>query len=665
MPTFTIVNRNPDGTTYFAQQGMGGWLSNPIVEMVEGTFNGSFTPMDFLTIQMSAVPGFPQLFFRVSGHFNFVTGETPDGPNTFVQAGSIINLIEVIDEFGTVFNSLSGIIFAINSNKTTIANDAINAFANSFGPGESPDIAVLMNGNDYVTGNTGAEFLFGFSGNDTMFGGGGSDQLAGGAGNDTLVGGAGADILSGEAGNDLIVGYSAGDSIDGGADFDIWALTGVFASGFGLQPQLNYTSVNFLNIEAIKVTYGEIVLNSNQVGGASTVQTIFAGSAGRDALRVVMAPGATVLSLAAVNFVNWNNYSGQFDRISLIGSSVSDVIDGSQMNDVIFGSGGGDTLRGLAGDDVISGADENDILRGGNGADRLNGWGGNDTIVGDDSFVGGGDDTVNAGAGNDLIITGRGFNLVNGGTEIDTIDYRFPMSNIVGGVAYPVSLSVNLSTVIDPTGATGPATSYMDIASPEVSTPVLRDFLTGIENVNGSNYDDRITGNTLANRLSGFVGNDTIFGAGGNDVIDGGLGLDVLNGGTGNDTIVGGDGVDRLFGTQGNDVLAGGAGADLFFFNTALSSTTNRDVITDFNLVGDVIALENAIFTGLTVTGGLAAAVFKNLNLGPVDANDRILYNDTTGALLYDADGSGAGVAIVFATLLGSPTITAADFLVY
>lgn len=197
MATFTIQNRNPDGTTYFSELGMGGWLSNPIVDMVQGTFNGTFTPLDFLKIQMSDVPGFPQLFFRLSGDFNFVAGVTPDGTGTFVQAGSIINRIEVVDAAGIVYSSLSGISFAVNSNKTTVAIDSINAFANSFQFGENPNMADLMNGNDIVTGNTGSEFLFGFNGNDTIFGGNGSDQLAGGAGHDTLVGGAGADILSG------------------------------------------------------------------------------------------------------------------------------------------------------------------------------------------------------------------------------------------------------------------------------------------------------------------------------------------------------------------------------------------------------------------------------------------------------------------------------------
>ncbi|MCK6406776.1 MAG: calcium-binding protein, partial [Rhodocyclaceae bacterium] len=46
------------------------------------------------------------------------------------------------------------------------------------------------------------------------------------------------------------------------------------------------------------------------------------------------------------------------------------------------------------------------------------------------------------------------------------------------------------------------------------------------------------------------------------------------------------------------------------------------------------------------------------------DADDRILYSLTTGALYYDADGNGAGAAVRFAMLQGAPTVTAGDLMV-
>jgi hypothetical protein len=46
------------------------------------------------------------------------------------------------------------------------------------------------------------------------------------------------------------------------------------------------------------------------------------------------------------------------------------------------------------------------------------------------------------------------------------------------------------------------------------------------------------------------------------------------------------------------------------------------------------------------------------------DADDRIVYDAVMGNLYYDADGTGAVAAKLFATLTGAPAITAADFFI-
>jgi serralysin len=137
---------------------------------------------------------------------------------------------------------------------------------------------------------------------------------------------------------------------------------------------------------------------------------------------------------------------------------------------------------------------------------------------------------------------------------------------------------------------------------------------------------------------------------------------------TGNEivqSVTGNAGVNTLNGGLGNDTLTGLGGADNFLFNTA-AGVANMDIITDFNVAADTIQLENAVFAGLgAALGTLDTTMFKNLTTGgPVDVTDRILYNDATGALFYDSDGSGAAAAVQFATLTGSPTVFFDDFVV-
>ena len=129
-----------------------------------------------------------------------------------------------------------------------------------------------------------------------------------------------------------------------------------------------------------------------------------------------------------------------------------------------------------------------------------------------------------------------------------------------------------------------------------------------------------------------------------------------------NNSITGNAAGNLLAAGLGNDSLTGADGADLFVFDTAVDAITNVDTITDFNPGIDKLLLDDALFTRL-VAGDLAAG---NLAANPggtaVDADDFLIYDTSTGALSYDADGNGAGAAVLFATLTAHPAITAADF---
>ena len=117
-------------------------------------------------------------------------------------------------------------------------------------------------------------------------------------------------------------------------------------------------------------------------------------------------------------------------------------------------------------------------------------------------------------------------------------------------------------------------------------------------------------------------------------------------------------------------------GSDTFRFNTALNASTNVDTITDFlsgtdkislaNGAGPFSAIGNGALTYAVVGATLDILGDSGANTAPT-ANTRIIYDPATGALYYDADGTGSGTSIQFATL-GTTThpaaLTGSDFAV-
>jgi Ca2+-binding RTX toxin-like protein len=194
----------------------------------------------------------------------------------------------------------------------------------------------------------------------------------------------------------------------------------------------------------------------------------------------------------------------------------------------------------------------------------------------------------------------------------------------------------------------------------------------GNDSVDGGANDDRLDGGDGADTLLGGTGNDSLIGGAGsdsldggdnNDTLDGGAAADVLLGGAGNDSLLGGGGNDTLTGGAGKDTVNGGAGKDTIVLNE-LPASGQADSIVGFAVVDDTFQLvKTGVFSALNL-GTLNGAAFWS-GTAAHDADDRIIYNPSTGALLYDADGNGAGAAIQIATLTGLVGgLSQADFVV-
>lgn len=175
------------------------------------------------------------------------------------------------------------------------------------------------------------------------------------------------------------------------------------------------------------------------------------------------------------------------------------------------------------------------------------------------------------------------------------------------------------------------------------------------DNTWGTSQSDVIHGTeTHYDILHGLGGNDTIYGYGGGDSLDGRNGNDKLYGGNGNDEIDGG---------TGRDTLVGGAGRDAFEFHSKLSKS-NVDVIRDFSPKDDRFELAPSIFktSGQSISYIKSSEFWKGSKAH--DADDRFIYNNKTGVIYYDPDGTGSQEALAFAKVKAGIKLTYKDFFI-
>ncbi len=583
---------------------------------------------------------------------------------------------------------------------------------------DNTDIQALLPGP-----TAGDDILYGTPGNDTIDGLGGNDTIYGDAGNDTLLGSAGADELWGEGGNDILDGGAGDDLLIGGAGSDTYYVdspgdTIVEDGNPASEENIVHATISYelgANLEQL-VLDGTADINGtgNELDNFITGNTganILSGAAGADIL--LGGDGDDTLDGGLGNDV----LDGELGADTMLGGAGDDTYFVDDVNDAVFettttvssvDAGGNDTVNSsvsytladfvenltLTGAAAINGTGNAlaNILKGNAAANILHGGAGNDALYG-----GEGDDQLEGGTGNDTYYVDS-----TGDVIIETSTLATEYDNVVSTVNW--TLGANLDRLyLEGNGAiNGTGNERANTLQGNAAANILHGG-AGNDALYGGAGNDALYGDAGNDKMEGGTGNDTYYVDSAGDVINetstleteydnvvstvnwtlganldrlylegngaingtGNTRANTLQGNAANNILNGGAGNDSLNGGAGNDTLIGGAGMDTFLFATALSASSNRDTITDFSAVDDTIQLDRTIFAKLTTLGTLNSSLFRASTTGSAaDGNDYVLYNTTTGALLYDADGSGAGVATQFATLTTKPAITAADFVV-
>ncbi|WP_286900694.1 retention module-containing protein [Pseudomonas sp. UBA7500] len=280
------------------------------------------------------------------------------------------------------------------------------------------------------------------------------------------------------------------------------------------------------------------------------------------------------------------NYAGAHDYTPTYNGTytVSDGHGGSATGAVDITYQAGSTLEGTSHDDV---------LLAGSGDDVLNGGAGNDVLIGGD-----GNDKLYGGEGNDLLIGGNGNDLLDGGAGNDTASYA--------GASAGVTVSLALTGEQNTIGAG-------------------LDKLVSIENLIGSDHDDKLTGDDNANTLIGGLGNDILIGGGGDDLLIGGPGNNTLTGGAGSDTFL------WQQGNTGHDKVTDFTpGTDRLDLSQLLQGENATSASLDDYLHFTVTGTGNGVISTIQVSAVAGAAPTQTIELAGVDLAHH--YGVTAGA---------------------------------
>lgn len=424
--------------------------------------------------------------------------------------------------------------------------------------------------------------------------------INGTSGNDRLVGNARNNTLNGFAGNDILEGRGGNNTLNGGIGLDTADYTYAF----------NGIIANLKDGTVLKPVFGNTTPRIMPLGDSIT--------AGEH--NVEPTPGTYRIQL-------WKNLGADNLSVDFVGSQFNGPPSLGDKNHEGRGGWTIDQITSLVDRGIIKTYQPqmvllmigtNDVLR----SNSLN------TIAGDLSNL---IDRISQDSSNTRIFVSsiapidpasKGTTRANLAKDFNALLPDFVKDKVAQGrkVTYVnAGGSLNLNDLV-PDGVHPNVAGYNKIGDAWYDTLVKQDTLTGIENIIGSNFADKLVGDAGHNTLRGGLGRDT---------------------------------------------LTGGGGPDNFFYK---DPREGGDLITDFG-ADDRLTFSSAGFGGglvrgvkLSTTAADTGVFVSGTNPTPRGSSANFLYNTNTGVLRFDADGMGAGSATTVATLAGAPSLSATQF---
>lgn len=360
-------------------------------------------------------------------------------------------------------------------------------------------------------------------------------------------------------------------------------------------------------------------------GGGNDTYDLSAYTSG---LVVDLRPGAfskfSTVQLAKLSFESDTFARGNIFNAMLFNGDLRSLIENAK------GGSGGDTIKGNQGANALSGN---------GGADKLFGFDGNDILNG-----GAGGDTLDGGNGNDTLRGGAGADILKGGAGTDTASYSDATKGVVASLLKPADNTNDASgdTYSSIENLTG--TKFADKLTGNSANNVLNGG-NGVDTLTGGAGNDTLNGGLGGDKLIGGTGVDTATYVNATigvtaSLANAGLntneakgdtysGIENLFGSAFGDKLTGNTGENKLTGYKGNDTLTGGSGADIFVF----AAGYGRDTITDFKNNEDNIDLQSYNFSSVSSVLSKAVTVGDNVEIRLTSTDVIVLKNFVKSSL--------------------------------